>query len=269
MSCSECHRRKQKCDRQHPCCNCIKREAQDLCHYDAGLKEGQATQSSSGESGLSEISCSANMVHLCPPARPGPEWASELQDKIRDFGYSSHGNYSSMSLLRTAELYGGQENSLVDFPATNEPSFRNDADRKYKELVRQLPSQACVHILVQTFFSGINWQYDLLDEESFSERLEAWGKISYSDLQVNFGRLALETLVFPALLFQVLAHALLFHPPHDEKINSLMTMAGMTFHDLGAEYSDTGTELLALLGKKNINVAMVQAGLLRAFFFEK
>ena len=173
-----------------------------------------------------------------------------------------------MSLLRTAELYGGQDTSFVEFPATNQPPFRNDADRKYKELVRQLPSQACIDILVQTFFSGINWQYDLLDEESFRERLEAWGMISYSDLQVSFGSLALETLVFPVLLFQVLAHALLFHPPHDEMINSLMTMAGMTFHDLGAEYSDTGAELLALLGKKNIKIAMVQAGLLRASFLK-
>ncbi|CAI7674993.1 unnamed protein product [Penicillium discolor] len=202
------------------------------------------------------------MSHLCPPARPDPEWASELQDKIRDFGYSSHGNHNSMSLLRTAELYGGQDTTLVDFPVTNLPSFRNDAD------LRQLPSQACIDILVQTFFSSINWQYDLLDEESFRERLEAWRKISYSDLQVSFGRLALETLVFPALLFQVLAHALLFHSPHDEMLNSLMTMAGMTFHDLGAEYSDTGAELLALLGKKNIKIAMVQAGLLRASFLK-
>jgi hypothetical protein len=173
-----------------------------------------------------------------------------------------------MSLLRTAELYGGQDTSLADFSATNQASFRNDADRKYKELVRQLPSQACIDILVQTFFSGINWQYDLLDEESFRESLEAWAKISYSDLQVSFGRLALEILVFPALLFQVLAHALLFHPPRDEMIKSLMTMAGMTFHDLGTEYSDAGAELLALLGKKNIKIAMVQAGLLRASFLK-
>lgn len=76
------------------------------------------------------------------------------------------------------------------------------------------------------------------------------------------------TLVFPALLLQVLAHALLFHPPHDEMINSLMTMADMTFHDLGAEYSDTGSELLAILGKRVITVATVQAGLLRASFLK-
>lgn len=207
-------------------------------------------------------------MHLCQPARPGPELASEFQDKIRDFGYSSHGNHNSMSLLRTTELFRGQNPSLFNSPATNQPSFRNDADRKYKELVRQLPPQACIDILVQTFFSDINWQYDLLDEESFREHLDAWGKISYSDLQVGFGRLMLETLVFPALLFQVLAHALLFHTPHDELINSLMTMTGMTFHDLGAEYSDTGAELLALLGKKNIKIAVVQAGLLRASFLK-
>jgi hypothetical protein len=173
-----------------------------------------------------------------------------------------------MSLLRTAELYGGQDTSLVNLSATNQSPFRNDADRNYKELVRRLPSQACINTLVQTFFSRINWQYDLLDETSFKERLEAWGRISYSDLQTSFGGLAQETLVFPALLFQVLAHALLFHPPHDEMINSLMTMAGMTFHDLGAEYSDTGAEFLALLGKKNIKIAMVQAGLLRASFLK-
>ncbi|CAG8889839.1 unnamed protein product [Penicillium egyptiacum] len=267
MSCTECHRRKQKCDRQYPCCNCLKRGTQDLCQYDAEPKGCQAARRSSGEINTSETSCSTNMVHLCPPARPGPESASEFQDKIRGFGYSSHGNHNSMSLLRTIQSYGGQDTSLSNSPAINQPPFRSDANRKYKELVRQLPPPACIDILVQTFFSDINWQYDLLDEGSFREHLDAWGKISYSDLQVGFGRLALGTLVFPALLFQVLAHALLFHPPRDEMIDSL-TMADMTFHDLGAEYSDIGAELLALLGKKDITIALVQADLLRASFLK-
>ncbi|KAJ5566718.1 transcriptional regulator family: Fungal Specific TF [Penicillium hispanicum] len=208
------------------------------------------------------------MVHICQPAEPNTEWSSEFQDKIRDFGYSSHGNYNSMSLLHTAELCGGQATSLSSSRTTNQATFRNDANRKYKEAVRQLPSQACIDLLVQTFFSDINWQYDLLDQESFKEHLVAWREISYSDLQVGFERLALETVVFPALLFQVLAHALLFHPPHDEMIGSLITMADMTFHDLGGEYSDTGADLLALVGKRDITIATVQAGLLRASFLK-
>ncbi|CAG7938394.1 unnamed protein product [Penicillium salamii] len=245
-------------------------QLQDLCHYDASPKGCQPTQSSSGVSGSSETetSSSSNMGNLNSPAGPGPEWTSASQDKIRNFGYSSHGNHNSMSLLRTVELYGGQDTSLVGSSTTNQPPFPTDADRRYRELVRQLPPQPCVDILVQTFFSDINWQYDLLDEESFREDLDSWGKISYSDLQVGFGRLAPGTAVFPALLFQVLAQALLFHSPHDDMINSLITMADMTFQDLGAKYSDKGAELLAVLGKKEITIATVQGGVLRASFLK-
>ncbi|KAK9313996.1 hypothetical protein V1524DRAFT_170190 [Lipomyces starkeyi] len=32
-ACSECHRRKQKCDRARPCNNCIARNVQDRCSY--------------------------------------------------------------------------------------------------------------------------------------------------------------------------------------------------------------------------------------------
>ncbi|KAJ5092897.1 transcriptional regulator family: Fungal Specific TF [Penicillium angulare] len=176
--------------------------------------------------------------------------------------------HNSGSLLRTTELYSGQESSYVGSPAANQPLFQGDANRKYKELVRQLPSRVCIDALVQTFFSNINWQYDLLEEAFFKEQLATWGKLSYSDLQEGFGRLELGILVFPALLFQVLAQALLFHPPDDEKIKSLMTMADMTFQDLGSEYSDIGAELLILLGKKNITIDLVQAGLLRASFLK-
>lgn len=223
------------------------------------------SQASGGNSGRpAEISCSTNTAHQRPLARLG----SEFQDNIRDFGYSSHGNHNSMSLLRTAELYGCQDTSVAPPSGTNQPPFRNEPDRNYNGLVRQLPSQACIGILVQTFFSNVNWQYDLLDEECFSEDLDTWRKHSYSELQMGSEKFTSRALVFPALLFQVLAQALLFHPPYDEMINSLMTTTDMTFYDLAAEYSDAGAELLSLLGKKNITTAVVQAGLLRASFLK-
>ena len=94
------------------------------------------------------------------------------------------------------------------------------------------------------------------------------GRVSYSALETGFDRLAPETLVFPALLFEVLAQALLVHSPHDVLIGSLMNMADMAFHDLAAEYSNTGADLLALLGKRHIAIATIQAGLLRASFLK-
>ncbi|KAK9239825.1 hypothetical protein V1525DRAFT_338482 [Lipomyces kononenkoae] len=258
MSCTECHRRKQKCDRQYPCRNCIKRGKQNLCHFDAEPKGCQPTPITSNRCGASETSGSANAVHKCPFTKPGSEWACEIQDQIRDFGYSSHSSHNSINLLQNIE-HGDQDASLAP---------RSDSDQKYKELVRQLPTQACMDILIQTFFSDINWQYDLLDAKHFREQLEGWSRISYSDLQASFRILGPKTLVFPALLFQVLAQALLFHSPHDKRISALLTMTGMTFHDLGAEYSVTGAEILTLLGKRDMTITTVQAGLLRASFLK-
>lgn len=220
------------------------------------------------ENGSSESSNSINTLHLSPPVSLDSEWVSGFQEEIRDFGYSSRGNHNSMSLLRTTELYGVQSSCLVGPPATCRLPFPSDKNHKYKELVRQLPPQACINILVETFFADINWQYDLLDERPFQAQLEEWGKVSYSDLQKGPENLAFATLVFPALLLQVLAQALLFQPPHDERITSLITMAGMSFHDLGTEYSDTGAKILALLGKRDITIATVQSGLLRASFLK-
>lgn len=173
-----------------------------------------------------------------------------------------------MSILRAVDMDSDHATNSSSANTTSQAGLGNDVNRKYKEAVRQLPSQAYIEPLVQTFFSEINWQYDLIDERSFKDQLAAWRKISYFELQADVGKLALETFVFPALLFQVLAHALLFHPPDDQTIGSLITMAGMTFHDLGSEYSETGADLLARLEKKNITISAVQAGLLRASFLK-
>ncbi|KAJ5596556.1 transcriptional regulator family: Fungal Specific TF [Penicillium hetheringtonii] len=249
---------------------------QDICQYDAESKSCQppkTPQSGASGSGLSDISRDINGSDalLYQTTTSDTEIPNQLQDKIRDFGYSSHGNYNSMSLLRTAELHGGQptmSSSSSPRTSTNNLNIGSDSNRKFKEAVRQLPPQTCIDRLINTFFVEINWQYDLLDEESFRKQLVLWKETSYSDLQAGFERLALETIVFPALLFQVLAHALLFHPPHDEAISPLMTMADMTFVDLGIEYSDRSAELLELIGKRGITIATVQAGLLRASFLK-
>lgn len=214
------------------------------------------------------------MHPLHPPdnSRWASEWAGDLQSKIRDFGYSSQGDHNSMSLLQATDICekGRRLSSLTSSSSSTKPSsaLRNESECKYKELVRRLPPQPCIDILNQTFFSDINWQYDLIDETIFQKQLRSWGGVSYSDLQAGFDRLAPGTLVFPALLFQVLAQALLFHSPHDHRISSLITMAGMTFIDLAAEYSSTGAEILAILGKRDITIATVQAGLLQASFLK-
>ncbi|KAJ5217239.1 transcriptional regulator family: Fungal Specific TF [Penicillium chermesinum] len=239
---------------------------QNLCHYDSESKWCQSARSHSGESRPSEASSGSSGRPLLESVERHQEWSGDIHERIRDFGYSSHGVNHSMSLLRTAELYIHQPPTSSGSRTAAQPS-QSDVNRKYKELVRQLPSQACIDNLAQTFFAEINWQYAIIDEGSFRDSLAAWKEISYSDLQEGFGRLALETLVFPALLFQILSQALLFHPP-DETTDNLITMPNMTYQDLGCEYSERGADLLALLGKKDMTISIVQAGLLRASFLK-
>lgn len=42
ISCTECHRRKQKCDRNLPCANCVTRNKQDSCRYETGAPTAKA-----------------------------------------------------------------------------------------------------------------------------------------------------------------------------------------------------------------------------------
>lgn len=72
---------------------------------------------------------------------------------------------------------------------------------------------------------------------------------------------------FPALLFQMLAVALLVvdeDEAEEELAEGLKYAGGMRFEDLAGEYSDAGMELLALLGKREMGVNTVLAGWLRA-----
>lgn len=146
--------------------------------------------------------------------------------------------------------------------------MQDDIRHKYTSLVRQLPSQGSIDTLTKTYFTCVNWQYDLLDETLFREQLESWWEVTYSDLQKDLTAIAPGALVFPALLFQVLAQALLHHSPLDQTIRDLLTIPAMTFHDLAEEYNSVGTDLLGLLGKEVLTRTTIQAGLLNASFMK-
>ncbi|KAF3400080.1 hypothetical protein F1880_008415 [Penicillium rolfsii] len=245
----------------------------ELCHYNHE-RDGHRQSACAHPIDRDPLasSSSTNTVLPTPQTSLAAEWASKDQSEISNFGYSSQSSHNTLALLRTTEQHTDRKHTLTSSSGTNynplQEILQNDADRKYEKLVRYLPSQPCIDVLVQTFFCGVNWQYDLLDEEHFREKLGAWSKVSYSDLQAGPERLAPEIRVFPALLFQVLAQALLFHPPQDERIKILMVMVDMTFHDLGTEFSNAGAEILSLLGKRCIVIDTVQAGLLRASFLK-
>ncbi|KAK6364441.1 uncharacterized protein PV06_08034 [Exophiala oligosperma] len=140
-------------------------------------------------------------------------------------------------------------------------------DNKYRSLVRQLPSKEHIDILVRQFFSDINWHYDVIDEITFRQQLEAWRRIPYSAYNNAMSGLPTEILAFPSLLFQLIAHALIHQPITDGScsgLESLKYASEMTFADLAGDFSEAGLATLESIPKNEMTVVAVQAEILRA-----
>lgn len=100
--------------------------------------------------------------------------------------------------------------------------------------------------------------------------MEEWYRIPFNVLNTE-GPQALppDLRAFPALVFQVVATALLILPEGpDPTFDSLKYTDSMSFEDLATEYSESGVSLLALLGKRQVSHTAVIAGWLRAGFLK-
>ncbi|KAK7920870.1 fungal specific transcription factor domain-containing protein [Apiospora marii] len=256
ISCTECHRRKQKCDRKLPCTNCTSRGKESSCRYETGTPLAKDQDRNK----------TANGNHI----NTGPEQGSPAENmpmKAADFGYAQSGA-STLGFLQKIEGASGQ-------PLTGITTETQEADHfasreRYKSLIRHLPARMFVEQLISIYFKEFNTMYYALDEVVFNEQVTAWYNLPYNVLSTA-GPQAIEPALrsLPALVFQVLATALLAIPTEaDETFSSLKYAGNMTFEDIAIEYSETGMALLSLLGKRQMTMSTVLAGWMRAGFLK-
>ncbi|ORX70426.1 hypothetical protein K493DRAFT_132080, partial [Basidiobolus meristosporus CBS 931.73] len=255
ISCTECHRRKKKCDRLQPCNNCTTRGKQSLCLYESVQTTETWPKNPSNSDQSSEGAITSEEMYL--NSRSEPQVISSLASTL---GYSMHNSHNTLGIIRKI--------SPSYLTAVVQSNLNDGLSQRYRELIRQLPSRNRIDMLVQRFFADVCWNYDVIDEMMFRQQLEAWGKVSYSTFQRGPLDLPVNIRVFPALLFQVLAQALLYAANGDEALEQLKYAPGMTFHDLAMEFSESGNMILTILGKRETTLATVQAGLLRASFLK-
>ncbi|KAK6592047.1 fungal specific transcription factor domain-containing protein [Botrytis cinerea] len=257
ISCTECHRRKQKCDRQFPCSNCVNRNKQDVCQYE--------NESARKQQLLDDLRSSDNTEY-----GKNSQVESDSVAKVSALGYAkSNGTHSNTTL----GIFKKIEAEVNDGAAVTSHSITTSENaglrEKYKSLIRQLPSRPAIDMLLKTFFHEVNFQYYALDEGTFRDHLRNWNNLSFATLNKGPQELPADLQFFPALLFQCIAMSLLFQPPdHDSSLESLKYAAGMSFDDLAADYSDSGVSILTLLGKRNTTLVTVQAGFVRASYLK-
>jgi hypothetical protein len=163
----------------------------------------------------------------------------------------------------SADLYDRCRDSNAGSPG-KELALRE----KYKAIIRQLPARDYIDKLVEMYLHSFNWQYYAIDPDIFYAQLQEWNSLPFSVLSdIGPRGLNLELRAFPAVVFQIIATALLLLPERgDPRFDSLKFAGGMRFEDLAIEYSESGQAVIDLLGKKHLSLATVQAQFLRASF---
>lgn len=253
ISCTECHRRKQKCDRKLPCTNCQSRSKESSCRYETAPPSSRADRKPAPSS-------SGSSNHDRPSEPPDTKPATAA-----DFGYSaSAGSSSTLGILRKIESAQGAPLDGLPTEIPSEESY--DMRERYKSLIRQLPARTYVEKLVDLYFHDVNWQYFGIDEPLVRGLINKWYSLPFHVLSGS-GPLALDPMLraLPALLFQMAACALLYLPHESEKtFECLKYTSNMTFDDLSVEYSEVGMAILTLLGKRQMSIITVLAGWCRA-----
>ncbi|KAM0239237.1 hypothetical protein ACHAPO_003208 [Fusarium lateritium] len=278
ISCTECHRRKQRCDRELPCGNCKSRNKESGCVYETGAPTAkqsqhghQTTETSPGLSTAPLKKTEHSPSGSSDSLDNGPN--EPLSSKAADWGYA-HNGASTMGILKRIETLTDGEESAADLYAKSQDSNSGSHGKelalreKYKAIIRQLPARDYIDKLVEMYLHSFNWQYYAIDPDIFYTQLQEWNSLPFSIFS-DIGPRGLnpELQAFPAVVFQIIATALLLLPERsDPTFDSLKFAGGMSFEDLAIEYSESGQEVVDLLGKKHLSLATVQAQFLRASF---
>ncbi|KAL2759876.1 hypothetical protein ACRALDRAFT_2096576 [Sodiomyces alcalophilus JCM 7366] len=257
ISCTECHRRKQKCDRELPCGNCKSRNKQMACQYETGAPTAKELGRTSMQNGGRR-------------ERDGPTTLPPFQSlstAAANWGYSQS-NGSTLGFLRKIEGVDGDARLASPYGAIGDDVVITKEN--YKALIRQLPAKSYMERLIRIYLKEFNHNSYALDEDVFMQQLADWDNISFGVLSSSGPQgLSPDMRMYPALLFQVLATALLAitEEPH-EYFDHLKYAGNMTFEDLATDYSESGVAIMHLLGKRQMTLVAVQASFLRASFLK-
>ncbi|KAL7798787.1 fungal-specific transcription factor domain-containing protein [Trichoderma afarasin] len=206
-SCTQCHLRKQKCDRNQPCNRCLQRGVAHLC--------GDSTTN-----GISKASETPQVVAITQPYSPRPRRIIQtpMSPRLgslfanrgsRAFYGSSYFGHQVAARILSEE--GQDLPSGISRGRDTLQSFRDESSSfaQVWDLLGLLPRQkSTVDRLVNIFLAEVNWSLDAVHEATFrSSYDEFWGR------RFGFDDLANVDLRWLGLLFIILAFGVLLDTP--------------------------------------------------------
>ncbi|KAE8362189.1 fungal-specific transcription factor domain-containing protein [Aspergillus caelatus] len=253
-SCTECSRRKQKCDRKKPCNHCSARNVVDRCVYTRPLSLR------SGESSVILDVRESEMHHIQngEPVQMLPDWTNHIQ-RSSQLGYSSVAG--SNSFVELGRIFNeGNEFESMHAAYNRHPLPPSQLCPEALSLISRLPPRQITDEIIEAFFLDVNWHYFIVEKFYFNDLFSRWYNAETSPVTyLSSDGLERELRYFPTLLFQIVALSLQFLRPDAAAWRFFGGEA-----NLSQKYSDMGVELLDLLGRQDTALTAVQANLLRA-----
>ncbi|SCO91265.1 uncharacterized protein FRV6_15393 [Fusarium oxysporum] len=235
-SCRECHRRKQKCNRGSPCNVCLRRNV--VCQYGKSpeappIDDSQIRSPSTLASGSSH----------------NPELA--FLDQV---GY--------LTISRASSLVFGPD---VEVLSASKPIILGSvAFSDWVKMVEELPPKVVCEELVAIFFSEVNWYSQVLDFPFFNDLLKQWSAIHWT----TASRIHPEILTFPALLFQVIAVALLFLPTDTLSEGLLNIPDYSASYSLSCSWTSFGSKIANLFLGGSPTIPLIQQSLVKSLWLK-
>ncbi|KAH6652442.1 fungal-specific transcription factor domain-containing protein [Truncatella angustata] len=248
-ACTECQRRKQKCDRESPCNICVARKVPNKCRYGGTLSSPYYDSTLGVDSEQRSIS-------------PEPNWQPRMASK--ESGHQSNLKYShaveSNAFVGLHHILRDRDELNSDFGTHNNLLLHGPRPDEIRPFLDILPQISVIKEIVALYYLRFNPQYFFIERYYFDQLLSYWlGDSSSPPKYLTQGALSKELRSFPALLFQVLGLAIQFSPPDTP------TLKAMTREQFASSqrYSDYGMRMLERAQMQSFSLTTVQAYLLR------
>ncbi|KXJ86079.1 hypothetical protein Micbo1qcDRAFT_209454 [Microdochium bolleyi] len=284
-SCTECHRRKQKCDRGQPCNFCVRREVPDKCSYNHRSQQRTRAQPYNTPSDVGDTVFARELSLVSSPLVAATDYVDTIgyaadrddDDDDNNTAATVAAPLSSQPRLQHRSAPGISASTQRRRPQRYAHHILDGGSpqsfsHKYRLILSGLPSHTVLADLIPVFFTEVNAAAQILERCYFDKALVEWLTLTATKPNDATDELPRHVAYFPALVFQVLAMAVHFLPADGGEATSMPWPA--EFRDPACrtesaqKYSSLGEELMTLLGRQGSTTCGVEHDILRAYWLK-
>ncbi|KAF4508576.1 hypothetical protein G6O67_004935 [Ophiocordyceps sinensis] len=243
-ACTECQRRKQKCNRVWPCNHCQKRKVADKCRFS---NSQPAPDKSAGQ----DTSRKRQLSHedLADSSDTNP-W-DDGESGFEALGYTAAHLFSGLAS-------SSERRTKATAKQQTQYKMGSDSCPQLKRTLQVLPPRPYTDSLVQNFLDNVNYHYYIIYPPSFLQEYRDWWAMSSASQPLG--------LQWTCLLLMVCACSAQYADPELQR--KLQQDLGATTQELTAKYHNAARELHSVIPVGNNHLLNIQSLLHSCYWYK-